>query len=335
MTAIENVIRDVRVSWSRAMLVFCCVATAEAQQPELPPVPGRLVDVGGRRMHLLCTGNGAPTVVLEAGASSFAIDWTLVQGDLARATRVCSYDRAGMGWSDPSTAGTRASTAPDLHTLLTVAGERPPYVMVGASRGGLFIRAYVADYPTEVVGLVFVDPTTEDRLFTVIDGRDVRIADVTAEELRATNPKESVAVRRRRPQTGAPFDRLPPDLYRVRVALDEKLIASFPDSVTPDVVAAVRESERGQLARLDSLRKTSEHPLGELPVVVLSRGANTNADRTAAHAALGRLSTSSYHCVVAGAGHEIHLLKPSAVVHAVTDIVDVIRNSAPLRRREC
>ena len=334
MTAIENVIRDVRVSWSRAMLVICCVATAEAQQPELPPVPGRLVDVGGRRMHLLCTGRGAPTVVLEAGASSFAIDWALVQGELARDARVCSYDRAGMGWSDPSTAGTRASTAPDLHTLLTVAGERPPYVMVGASRGGLFIRAYVADNPTEVVGLVFVDPTTEDRLFTVIDGRDVRIADVTADALRATNPKEPVAVRRRRPQTGAPFDRLPPDLYKVRVALDEKLIASFPDSVTPDIVAAVRESERGLLARLDSLRKTSEHPLGELPIVVLSRGEDTNADRTAAHAALARLSTNSYHRVVAGSGHEIHLFQPRAVLEAVTDVVEAIRNKARLPRRK-
>src|SRR5688572_16690867 len=71
-------------------------------QAELPPPPGRLIDVGGRRLRLLCSGEGSPTVILEAGASSFAIDWTLVQREVARSNRTCSYDRAGMGWSDPA-----------------------------------------------------------------------------------------------------------------------------------------------------------------------------------------------------------------------------------------
>src|SRR5919198_1243925 len=154
------------MTYPRLVLAFCCFAAGlGAQQPELPPAPGRLVDIGGRRLHLLCSGAGAPTVVLEAGASAFAIDWTLVQREVARTNRVCSYDRAGMGWSDPSAASTLAGDVRNLHGLLTEAAERPPYVMVGASRGGLLVRLYVADYPDEVAGLVLVDPASEDRLF--------------------------------------------------------------------------------------------------------------------------------------------------------------------------
>lgn len=117
-----------------------------------------MVDIGGRRLHLLCSGQGAPTVILEAGASSFAVDWTLVQREVAKSHRVCSYDRAGMGWSDPLPADAIATETADLHAVLTAAKERGPYVLVGASRGGLLIRNYLAQHPADVVGLVFVAP---------------------------------------------------------------------------------------------------------------------------------------------------------------------------------
>lgn len=171
------------------LAVMLVAATTMAQVPEpqrtgtqaeLPPPPGRLIDVGGRRLHLLCSGEGSPTVILEAGASSFAIDWTLVQREVSRSNRTCSYDRAGMGWSDPTTPTTRASSAVDLHALLEKAGERGPYVLVGASRGGLLVRSYLEAYPDDVVGFVFVDPSTEDRLFTMIDGQAMAIAETTA-----------------------------------------------------------------------------------------------------------------------------------------------------------
>ena len=306
-----------------------------AQEPELPTAPGRLLDVGGRRLHLLCSGHGGPTVVFEAGASSFAIDFTLVQRELSRELRVCSYDRAGMGWSDPEMEATRATTARDLHNLLKIAGETGPFIMVGASRGGLFIRAFQTDYPADVAGLVFLDPTTEDRLFTVIDGRDMRIADVTAEQLQASNPTRPVAVQRRNPQTGSPFDRLPPEVYRLRIRLDEKLIASVPDTVSPEIIAAVRESERALLSRLDSLRAASEHPLEDVPTVVISRGVGRNEQREAAHVSLARLSRNSYHCVIEGSGHEIHLFKPKAVVQAVLDVRRAILTGEPLTRTAC
>jgi pimeloyl-ACP methyl ester carboxylesterase len=307
-----------------------------AQAPELPPALGQLVDIGGRRLHILCAGTGQPTVVLEAGASSFAIDWTLVQRDVARGTRACAYDRAGMGWSDPPAPGARASTVDDLRKLLVAAGERPPFVLVGASRGGLFARAYQADHPADVAGLVLVDPATEDRLFTRIDGRDMLISDVTAEQLRSTVPKKPVAVPRRRPQTGVPFDRLPAELYSIRIRLDERLVASIPDTVSPSAIAVGVENERALLARLRALRAARAQPLGSLPLVVLTRGDDRNEGREDAHRAVSALSRNSRHTVVAGSGHEIHLFEPTAVVHAIQDVVAAVRAGAPIvfRRRD-
>jgi pimeloyl-ACP methyl ester carboxylesterase len=270
-------------------------------------------------------------VVLEAGASAFAIDWTLVQREIARTTRVCSYDRAGMGWSDPP--GKRARSSEDLHALLAAAKEAPPYVLVGASRGGLMVRTYLLEYPGDVDGFVLVDPSSEDRLFTMVDGQAIAIAEATAEQIKKNVPKTSVSVPRRKPQTGAPFDKLPPDLYRVRILLDERLIAAAPDTVTPEIIATSQESERAYLARLLASRSASPHPLGDRPTVVLTRGDEKNADREASHAALAALSTNSRHSVIAGAGHEIHLFQPAAVVQAIDDVVSSVRTKMPLPRR--
>jgi pimeloyl-ACP methyl ester carboxylesterase len=299
---------------------------------ELPAPPGRLIDVGGRRMHLLCRGVGSPTVVLEAGASSFAIDWTLVQREVSNTNRTCSYDRAGMGWSEPAAPGTRTSTAVDLHTLLEKAGERGPYVLVGASRGGMLVRSYLAEYPDDVIGFVFVDPSTEDRLFTMIDGQAMAIAEVTAEQLRSTFPKEAVRVPRRQPQTGVPFDKLPPDLYQLRLRLDERLIAATPDTVSAAIVANSQESERAFLARLLATRK-EQFPLGSRPTVVLTRGDEPNEGRASSHAALARLSSNSRHSIVAGSGHEIHLFEPPAVITAIADVLRAIREKSVLPPR--
>jgi pimeloyl-ACP methyl ester carboxylesterase len=303
------------------------------QLASLPPPPGRLVDVGGRKLHLLCTGSESPTVVFEAGASSFAIDFSLVQSELTRTIRVCSYDRIGQGWSDPS-GDKDPDTVTTLHALLQAAGEKPPYVLAGASRGGLHVRRFAARYPEEVAGLVLIDPTHEERLFTTFRGEDVTIASLTAEQLRSTfTPGPPVKIPRRAAQTGAPFDRLPPDLYKTRIALDERLIASYPDSVPFEVVVAGAENERAVLAGLRAERRANPHPLGERPLVVLSRGSDTSPERDASFAALAQISRNSRHTVVADAGHEIHLFKPGAVIQAVQDVVEAARHKTRLPPR--
>src|SRR6266550_4677749 len=106
--------------------------TQQAVDQPQPAPPGKLVDVGGRKLHLYCTGKGSPAVILEAGAGGFSIDWALVQPAMAKATRVCSYDRAGYGWSDPGPAWDTAERgARALETGVKKAGELAPYVLVG------------------------------------------------------------------------------------------------------------------------------------------------------------------------------------------------------------
>ena len=299
-------------------LLFAAILSA---QTGIGPPPGKLVDIGGRKMHLNCSGSGAPAVVLEAGASAFAIDWSLVQPRIARTNRVCSYDRAGMGWSDSTPdVATADRIVRDLHALLSAAGEKPPYVLVGASMGGIYARLYQIEHPDEVAGLVLVDPSSEERLFTMYHGRGVTIASLTAEQFRSLFPAAPVAVPRRKPQTGAPFDLLPPELYETRVKLDQKLIDSMPARVSHETMIESGEGERSVLARLHEFSTSKPHPLGDLPVVVLTRGVDTSADQQKVHAAIAQQSTRSRHTVVEGSGHEIHLFVPAAVVQAIGEV---------------
>jgi pimeloyl-ACP methyl ester carboxylesterase len=123
------------------------------------PAPGQLVDVGGHKLHLHEVGSGSPTVVLESGISASSLNWRAVQAQVSKFTRVCSYDRAGLGWSDLcDQACTPASLAKQLHTLLHNAKIQPPYVLVGHSFGGLIVQAFAHQYADETAGLVLVDP---------------------------------------------------------------------------------------------------------------------------------------------------------------------------------
>ncbi len=126
----------------------------------------RLVEVeSGRRLNLYCLGNGSPTVVFDSGVTGETVGWALVQPAIAAHTRACSYDRAGTGFSDPGTrTGTSANIVDDLHRLLVAAAIRPPYILVGHSYGGMNVRLYKDHFPSEVVGMVLVDPVHEDWL---------------------------------------------------------------------------------------------------------------------------------------------------------------------------
>jgi pimeloyl-ACP methyl ester carboxylesterase len=325
---------DGTTKFAIALFVTLCAATALlAQSVDIGSPPGRLVDIGGRKIHLICKGSGSPTVILEAGASSFAIDWTLVQLEIARTNRVCSYDRPGMGWSDPTLGGARDNVTGNLHTALKVAQEKPPYIMVGASLGGIFVRLFEDQYPDEVVGMVLVDPASEDRLFLFFEGKAVDVASLTAEERRSIIPPGPMRVPRRSPQTGAPFDRLPRELYELRIKLDTRLIASVPESVPYEEVVATAERDRAQLAKLRERRMAQPHPLGERPLVVLTRGVESSPEPRGVHARLAGLSTNSRHTVVTDAGHEIHLFQPGAVIQAIRDVSEASRSKKKLPAR--
>jgi pimeloyl-ACP methyl ester carboxylesterase len=138
--------------------IYQAIAT-EIDQREAFPAPGEMVAVGEHRLHLNCVGQGSPTVVLDAGWGYTSVEWSAwVQPEVAEHTRVCAYDRAGMGWSEPEPGPPNATqTAQELHALLQEADEEGPYVLVGHSLAGLYSRIYAERYPEEVAGMVLVD----------------------------------------------------------------------------------------------------------------------------------------------------------------------------------
>lgn len=144
-------------------------ASVKIDAKQYPPL-GKLVDIGGCRLHIYCTGNDddkniskqQPTVILDAGLSYDSLEWLLVQPEIAKFARVCSYDRAGYGWSDEnSNLRTSKNIVEELHTLLTNAKITPPYILVGHSFGGINMQIYAKKYPAEVAGLILVDSGQE------------------------------------------------------------------------------------------------------------------------------------------------------------------------------
>lgn len=122
------------------------------------------INLGQRRLYVSRAGDGRPIVILEGGLGSTSHTWALVQPSIAQFTSVCSYDRAGLGRSDPAvTPRTCQDMVNDLHTMLTLAGITPPYVLVGHSMGGLIVRLYAAQHPDSVVGMVLIDTSHEDK----------------------------------------------------------------------------------------------------------------------------------------------------------------------------
>ena len=153
------------------LLLLSCAVTegylSRSDRARFPP-PGRLISVEGAVMHLWCSGAGQPTVVLEAGLGESSLTWSNVQQSLSATTRVCSYDRAGTGWSDDAARPQdSAAVVADLHELLAVSGEAGPYVLVGHSTGGVYAMTYAATHPEQVAGMVLLDSSSPQQ-FTVL-----------------------------------------------------------------------------------------------------------------------------------------------------------------------
>jgi pimeloyl-ACP methyl ester carboxylesterase len=137
-------------------------AAASASDLKKYPATGKFYDIGDYSLHMTCSGAGSPTVVLEAGSGTPGLTWAPVQREIEKSTRVCSYDRAGYGYSE-SAAGPLSpqQVASDLRTVLKAANVPGPYIMVGHSAGGVYVRAYASQYPSEVAGMVLVDSSHE------------------------------------------------------------------------------------------------------------------------------------------------------------------------------
>ena len=145
--------------------IYQAIATELAERAY--PPPGQMVDVGGYSLHINCVGQGSPTVVLDGGSGGFSAQWVRVQREVSGTTRVCAYDRAGMGWSEmgPDPRDARQITS-ELHTLLSKGGIEGPYVLVGHSFGGMYMQTYANLYPDEVAGVALVDSSTDPDQFS-------------------------------------------------------------------------------------------------------------------------------------------------------------------------
>ncbi len=162
----SSYLRPLRVSGLLALLLAAAslYGPADVSARPLAPAPGMYIGIGSHHLHLNCTGDGGPTVILESGLGGNSLDWSRVQPLVARHSRVCSYDRAGYGWSDaarePRTARQIAS---ELHRLLVYGSVPPPYILVGHSFGGLVVRLFASQHPDETAGIVLVDSSHEEQ----------------------------------------------------------------------------------------------------------------------------------------------------------------------------
>jgi pimeloyl-ACP methyl ester carboxylesterase len=317
-----------------AGVIYQCVGSAADQR--LYPPPGRLVDVGGRQMHLVDSGRGSPVVVLESGIAASCLNWTNIHAQVARFNRVCSYDRASLGWSDPaSTPRVTSHLVDELHQLLDAANISGPYVLVGHSYGGMLVRAYAAKFPDDVAGLVLVDPLP------------------ASEWIRPSN--EQARVLRwgvRLAQRGAFLARL--GIVRVSLSILSaggrtvpKLVARLSsgqaESTLSRLVGEVQKMPRetwpmiqahwcqpkgflGMSEYFKCLPQSAAEaaallePSPEIPVTVLSASNSTPA-QLAERTAMASHSLRGTHIVAEKSGHWIHLDEPSLVVDAIREMV--------------
>lgn len=287
--------------------------------------PGVLVDVGGHRLHLSCTGEGSPAVVLEHGGAGSALAWFRVQPDVARVTRVCSYDRAGLGWSDASDQPRDAQhIGAELHALVHRTGPLVPFVLAGWSYGGLFARAYAADYPEDLAGLVLIDatPTTEWTRSAV------GVAQHQSEQwmYAATRALARVGLLRLLPN---PMTSPPPGLTPEQ---KQQWKTIYRRTRFWDTVAAESEAITLTMKQVDEAGG-----LGDLPLVVVTAGANAGVDGQwqAEQVALRALSSRSAHVVVENATHASLWAEPEAsraTASAIVRLVEDVRAGAGARR---
>ncbi|MBS1874288.1 MAG: alpha/beta hydrolase [Acidobacteria bacterium] len=282
--------------------------------------PKRLVDAGGFRLNVYCTGQGSPTVLLEAGFADSLESWRRVQPEIARFTRVCSYDRAGYGYSDPGPAPRTADKiARELHQALSNAGERPPYILAGHSFGGYLVRVFNGAYPGEVAGLVLVDATQEDQY---------RLLPKAWSDL-----GEATRRRARRQSFWAPFY-IGLGIARLEFRLKGQ---DPPPLLLQSKYLRARASELLNIQASAEQARAAGH-MEDKPLIVLTAGQTIDAALRAALSAsdqkayagvwinvlqmrLANLSSRGQRIILPSSGHDVPAEAPGAIVTAVRELL--------------
>ena len=305
-----------------------------------PPPTGKLVDLGGHRLHVNCTGRGGPVVVVETGLGDFSFDWVLVQRRVAAFTRVCTYDRAGYAWSDPGPQPrTFAQLNLELRDALSKLGERGPFVLVGHSYGGPVVRNFALTYARDVAGVVLVDSAFEGMRVGIGGNKTLRLGeDARGRPIPAPREEISDADEPAVPAEPAKPQPLDP-MYRALPAGEQKLRAWAQPLPQLEVAeASQREWSSEYFAKW--LARSQAGTLGAIPLVVLTRaeGGYRDADVKAAElererregqAMLAKLSSDSRQVIVRS-GHSMNLEAPEDVAKAIREVVEAARRGGRL-----
>ncbi len=296
-----------------------------------PPI-GKLVSVGNHQLHIYSTGEGSPSVVFESGGASWSLDWNLVQSEVAKFTNACSYDRAGFGWSESgSNPRTSEQIVSELHTLLTKAEIKKPYILVGASFGGHTVRLFAKQYPEEVAGIILLDarheainskmPPAWKKL--VVTGKGMYQFMLLASRLGALNLLGKLMGEKAAPPI---VMKLPPEIRTTYLAVgfQSKYFQS-----NLDELAASGESDE-QLSRTGSL--------GNTPLIVIRHGipdlfASMPVEQAEQaeivwqelQAELAKLSSNSQMIIAEKSGHGIQIDQPSLVVDTIRQMIETVR----------
>jgi pimeloyl-ACP methyl ester carboxylesterase len=305
---------------------------AEHHDRQRFPQAGRSMDVGGFSLNINCTGQGSPAVILDSGLGVPAAGWNLVQPDVAKFARVCSYDRAGYGWSSPGPSPrTSLQISKELHALLEKAGVSPPYILVGHSFGGFNVRVFNGLYPGEVLGMVLVDSSHEDQESRMPASFRAAVAksDRQIQRMRPVMPLLiHLGIARAALNADASLKSLPADLREEIVYL--QLQPNFVDAVAAEL-ASFPESAR-------DTRDSGN--LGDKPLIVLT------AERVQAvpdvppqdlaafqkiwikelQPSLARLSTRGRQVMVPESDHLIPFEQPQAVVSAIREVWEAAKS---------
>jgi pimeloyl-ACP methyl ester carboxylesterase len=254
--------------------------------------PGALVDVGGYRLHMLCAGSGSPAVILDAGLGGSSFEWQKVVASAATFTRVCAYDRAGQGFSDPGPAPRTSEQISREVSALLRATRTAPAIAVGASVGGWHMRVFASTHPEEVSGLVLVDASHEDQ-----------------------------------PLTAPPFARLVPIAGRLGVMrlLGIEIGRDYPATAFRAHRFAALYDELTAMPESVAQVKASRREL-QIPVVVITAGQGTDPEWRAFQRDQKTLSRRSCQIVAGNSDHAIVLSEPGAVVRGIRSAWEAARS---------
>jgi pimeloyl-ACP methyl ester carboxylesterase len=338
---------------STFIVSICLVFPANAAEPK---PPGKLVDLGGHRLHVNCTGKGSPTVVVENGLGDFSFDWMLVQTQVSRFTRICTYDRAGYAWSDPGPKPrTFSQLNLELRDALSKLGDSGPYVLVGHSYGGPVVRNFATTYPRDVAGMVLVDASFEGqrvgiggkatmRLGEGAKGKSIPPPHENIEEsstagipLKKTENRPAKASGTSTPSAPEPLD----PMYNVLPPAEQKLqlwAQSLPE--IEDAENSQREWSGEYFAKWLAMPQAGT--LGAIPLIVLTRAeggysdddsnvpaAQMEKERKDGQAKLVLLSSNSKQIIV-HSGHNMDLEAPAEVTAAIREMVEAIHRDGRL-----